>query len=88
VRPGASAGDWAGDEGDAVHVVENYCTPFARPRPLGDSCVTQYHRPLDDYVRALLAAGFALDELRELAIRRRSPGRISVFVDARAVKRG
>jgi hypothetical protein len=60
VHPVASAGDWAADADDAAHVVENYCIPIARPRPLGDSHVTQYHRPVDDYLRALLAPGFAL----------------------------
>jgi ubiquinone/menaquinone biosynthesis C-methylase UbiE len=87
VHPVSSAGEWAGDELDAAHVVENYCAPFARPRPLGSSHVTQYHRPIAGYVAALSAAGFALDELRELATRRRSPGRIPVFLDIRAFKR-
>jgi ubiquinone/menaquinone biosynthesis C-methylase UbiE len=87
VHPVSSAGEWESDDLEAAHIVENYCTVFARPRPLGNSHVTQYHRPIADYLHALAAAGFAVDDVRERATRRRSPGRIPIFLDLRAVKR-
>ena len=87
VHPLSSAGDWASDELESAHVVENYCGVWARPRPLGEAHVTQYHRPIEAYFDALRAAGFAVEELRELSTRRRSPGRIPIFLDLCAVKR-
>ena len=87
VHPVSSAGDWASDELESAHVIENYCGIWARPRSLGDAHITQYHRPIGDYLRALAVAGFQLDDLRELATRRRSPGRMPVFLDLRALKR-
>lgn len=87
-HPLSSAGDWASDALDADFVVEDYCGTFARERPLAERTVTQYHRPIDDYLRALAAAGLQLDALRELSTRRRAPGRIPIFLDLRARKSG
>jgi ubiquinone/menaquinone biosynthesis C-methylase UbiE len=87
VHPVASSGDWSSDDIDAAHIVENYCTAWARPRPPGGRLVIQHHRPIADYLHTLSDRGFALDELQELATRRRSPGRIPFFLDFRAVKR-
>jgi ubiquinone/menaquinone biosynthesis C-methylase UbiE len=86
VHPLSSAGDWASDDLDSDFVVENYCGSFARERPLGSRTVTQYHRPVDGYLHALERAGLALEELRELATRRRSPGRIPIFLDLKTRK--
>jgi hypothetical protein len=86
VHPLSSAGDWRSGELDSDFVVENYCGSFPRERPLADCTVTQYHRPIADYVGALAGAGLVLEELQELATRRRSPGRIPVFLDLRARK--
>jgi SAM-dependent methyltransferase len=87
VHPVSSSGDWDTDAIDSNHIVENYCGTFARPRPLGGRHVVQHHRPIADYLRALRDAGFVLDDLRELSTRRRSPGRIPIFLDLRAIKR-
>jgi hypothetical protein len=43
--------------------------------------VTQYHRPIADYLAALDSAGLRLETLYELPTRRRSAGRIPVFLD-------
>jgi 2-polyprenyl-3-methyl-5-hydroxy-6-metoxy-1,4-benzoquinol methylase len=86
VHPLTSAGDWASDDPKADYVVENYCGTFARERPLGARTITQYHRPVADYLSAVAAGGLRLEELRELGTRRRSPGRIPIFLDLRARK--
>jgi SAM-dependent methyltransferase len=84
VHPLTSAGDWESDDLDSAFVVQNYCGRFALERPLADRTVTQHHRPIGDYLRTLDAAGFKLETLQELPTRRRSPGRIPVFLDLRA----
>ena len=84
VHPLTSAGDWASDDLESNFLVEDYCSTFARERPLAARAVTQYHRPIGAYVRALQAAGATLEDLRELPTRRRSPGRIPIFLDFRA----
>jgi len=46
--------------------VSNYFTPEAHEIPLGHHHVFHQHRTLEQYVRAFLAAGFTLDDLREV----------------------
>jgi SAM-dependent methyltransferase len=88
VHPLTSAGDWLDGSIDSDFRVENYCSVFARERPLADRTVTQYHRPIEAYLRAADRAGLTLEALRELPTRRRAPGRLPVFLDFRARKPG
>jgi len=88
VHPAASAGELEGGDLDPQLVIRgSYLDAHAEERPLGSRAVTQYHRPLEWYSRALEDAGFLLETLREQATRRRSPGRIPLFLHLRAVKR-
>lgn len=84
VHPVATAGDFAPDGDDFL--VGSYCQSFARPRPLGRSEITHFHRPLSEYVDALAAAGLLVESLGEVPTARRAPGRIPAFLHVRAAK--
>jgi SAM-dependent methyltransferase len=87
VHPAASAGEVEGDVEDARLVIRgSYLDPHADERQLGSVTVTQHHRPLEWYSRALEDAGFLLESVRELSTRRRAPGRIPLFLHLRALK--
>jgi SAM-dependent methyltransferase len=83
VHPLATAGKL--DEDDAF-VIRNYCEPFEVERPLGNLHVTQFHRSFEEYSRALEAAGFAIELLREIPMRRRAAGRLPAFLHIHALK--
>lgn len=85
VHPVASDGDFAGTDDDAF-VLRSYSVPTEVPRPLGTTSVTQFHRPLETYSLALERNGFLIEALREVATRRRAPGRIPAFLHVRALK--
>lgn len=63
---------WGWDEGRKLvyRRVDRYLTPLPVPMkaygPGGES-TRSFHRPLQDYMRALSGAGFSLEDLRELA---------------------
>ena len=84
VHPVATAGDFDADSDRFV--ISSYCECFERVRPLGDSAIMHYHRPLADYVSALGDAGFLVEAVRELPTTRRAAGRIPAYVHVRAVK--
>jgi ubiquinone/menaquinone biosynthesis C-methylase UbiE len=88
VHPAASAGELEGGDLDPKLVIRgSYLDARRDLRPLGSVTVPQFHRPLEWYSRALEDAVFLLETLREQATRRRSPGRIPLFLHLRAVKR-
>ena len=86
LHPVATAGDF--HDGDAARFVfeRPYFEPVAIDRPLGDSSITHFHRPLEWYARALEAAGFLVEALREVPTRRSAPGWVPMFLHLRAVK--
>jgi hypothetical protein len=87
VHPAAAVGVIEGGIEDAELVIRgSYLDAHEEERPLGQRTVTQYHRPLEWYSRALEGAGFLVEALRELPTRRRAPGRLPLFLDLRAVK--
>jgi SAM-dependent methyltransferase len=87
VHPAATAGVLEGGVEDAELVIRgSYLDAHEEERPLGRRRVTQYHRPLEWYSRALESAGFRVEALRELSTRRRAPGRLPLFLDLRALK--
>ena len=87
VHPAATAGVLEGGVEDAELVIRgSYLDAHTDQRPLGQRTVTQYHRPLEWYSRALEDAGFLVEALREHSTRRRAPGRLPLFLDLRAVK--
>lgn len=59
--------DWYRDGGGSIlhWPVDRYFVPGARQAVFLGEAVTKYHRPLTDYVSALLGAGFALTGLVE-----------------------
>ena len=62
--------------------VSQYFGEQARPVLLGNVEVMHYHRTNESYARALRAAGFTIDDLREV------PGRsasVPLYLDLRAV---
>lgn len=79
VHPVAEVGIYDAER-DAISV-SRYFAEEARPVPLGDAEVMHHHRTIESYARALRAAGFALDDLREV------PGRsasVPLYLDLRA----
>jgi ubiquinone/menaquinone biosynthesis C-methylase UbiE len=79
VHPVAEVGTYD-TERDAISV-SHYFAEEARPVPLGDVDIVHHHRTIESYARALRAAGFALDDLREV------PGRsasVPLYLDLRA----
>jgi SAM-dependent methyltransferase len=87
VHPAASAGQLEGGVEDAELVIRgSYLDPHEEQRPLGERTVTQHHRPLEWYSRALEDAGFLVEALREHSTRRRAPGRVPLFLDLRTVR--
>ena len=79
VHPVAGVGSYNAER-DVISV-SRYFAEEARPVPLGDLEVLHHHRTIESYVRALIAAGFTLDDLREV------PGRsasVPLYLDLRA----
>jgi ubiquinone/menaquinone biosynthesis C-methylase UbiE len=79
VHPVAEVGIYDAER-DAISV-SRYFAEEARPVPLGDVEVMHHHRTIESYARALRAAGFTLDDLREV------PGRsasVPLYLDLRA----
>lgn len=64
VHPVAEAGEFD-EERDAL-IVSHYFDAVPHAIPLGHHHVEHQHRTIEHYVRACLAAGFALDDLREV----------------------
>lgn len=64
VHPVAEAGEFD-EERDAL-VVSRYFEAVPHAIPLGHHHVEHQHRTIEHYVRACLAAGFVLDDLREV----------------------
>ena len=64
VHPVAEAGEFD-EERDAL-VVSRYFDAVPHRVPLGHHHVEHQHRTIEHYVRACLAAGFVLDDLREV----------------------
>lgn len=65
VHPTLTAALTVGDGPRTSVVVDNYFEPGRRSRPWFGSEVTWQHRTVEDYVSAVLAAGFELTALRE-----------------------
>lgn len=64
VHPVAEAGEFD-EERDAM-IVSRYFEAEPHAIPLGHHHVFHHHRTIEQYVRACLAAGFTLDDLREV----------------------
>jgi ubiquinone/menaquinone biosynthesis C-methylase UbiE len=64
VHPVAEAGTYD-EERDELRVAR-YFEAEEHPIPLGHGHVAHQHRTIEQYVRAFLGAGFALDDLREV----------------------
>jgi ubiquinone/menaquinone biosynthesis C-methylase UbiE len=79
VHPVAEVGTYDAEH-DAMSV-SRYFAEEARSVPLGGNEVMHYHRTIQSYVRALGAAGFTLDDLREVAGRSAS---VPLYLDLRA----
>ena len=79
VHPVAEAGAYDAEQ-DAISV-SRYFAEDARPVSVGDVEVVHHHRTLESYVRALGAAGFTLDDLREVPGR---SGSVPLYLDLRA----
>ncbi len=84
VHPVASAGHFADD--DQFVISASYLDLREQRFPLGTADVPSFHRPLAWYFEALERAGFLVDVVRELATRRRAPGRFPMFLHVRALK--
>ena len=79
VHPVADVGTYDAER-DAM-TISGYFAEEERAVPLGDVEVMHHHRTIQSYVRALAAAGFTLDDLREV------PGRsasVPLYLDFRA----
>ncbi len=85
LHPVATGGDFDSSDADARFVLDSYFPARAIERPLFDSEITQYHRPLADYVDALADAGFLVARLCELPTQRRAAGRVPMFLHVHAV---
>jgi SAM-dependent methyltransferase len=75
-----TADGWSAPERE-TWLVDDYFASGPRDTTWLKARVIRYHRPLEDYVQALQAAGFVLDQLREARPR---PER---FADAAAFRR-
>ena len=84
VHPVATAGHF--DDDDRFVIERPYLASFSQSFPLREASVPSFHRPLEAYSRALEAAGFLLESVRELPTRRRARGRIPMFLHVRAMK--
>jgi SAM-dependent methyltransferase len=87
VHPVATAGDFLGSDDDTF-AIGRYCTRFEVTRPLGRQSVLQFHRPLDDYSRALERSGFCIEAVREIPTRHRAAGSVPAFLHVRTAKSG
>jgi ubiquinone/menaquinone biosynthesis C-methylase UbiE len=79
VHPVAEVGAY--DHENEELSVRRYFAEEIRRVPLGDGEVVHYHRTIESYLRAFHAAGFTLDELREVP--GRSPS-LPLYLDLRA----
>ena len=87
VHPVSTGGDFVGRDDDTF-AIGSYCARFEVERPLGRASVSQFHRPLELYSRALELSGFCIEALREIPTRRRAAGRVPAFLHVRAAKPG
>ncbi len=88
---------WGFDEKRKLHYrrIDRYLSPLAVPMKTYQGHTTRsYHRPLQEYVQALLNAGFQLDAWEEIADSRRKPNGqknpnedIPLFLALRAYKK-
>jgi SAM-dependent methyltransferase len=77
LHPVITSSDASVQDGTAARtswLVDDYFSTGPRQRPWLDDTVTWYHRTVEDYVSALLGAGFSLSALRECAPERDSFG--------------
>jgi SAM-dependent methyltransferase len=81
VHPVAEAGEFD-EERDAL-VVSRYFADEEHALPLGHGHVFHQHRTIEQYVRAFLRAGFALDDLREVPGR---TGSTPLYLDLRLTR--
>jgi ubiquinone/menaquinone biosynthesis C-methylase UbiE len=84
VHPVMSAGQL--DDAEELRL-GTYCAEYECTRPLHGRSVTQYHRPLSSYMRALESAALVVETLREVPTKRKAPGRYPMFLHVRARKR-
>jgi hypothetical protein len=77
-HPMAEAGTFD-EERDAL-IVSHYFEREEHPIAFGEHHVAHQHRTIEHYVRALLAAGFELNDLREIPGR---TGSVPRFLDLR-----
>jgi len=82
VHPVAEAGEFD-EERDAM-IVSRYFEAEPHAIPLGHHHVFHQHRTIEQYVRACLAAGFVLDDLREVPGR---TGSTPKYLDLRLTRR-
>ena len=82
LHPVAVAGTYD-DDADELRL-SGYFDQESHGVPLGDHHVFHQHRTIEQYVRAFLAAGFVLDDLREVPGR---TGRAPLYLDLRLTRR-
>jgi ubiquinone/menaquinone biosynthesis C-methylase UbiE len=73
------------EESDRLVIRGSYLATVPHIRPL--MRVPSIHRPLEAYFRGLEAGGLVVETLREPPSRKRLPGRMPLYVHARALKR-
>jgi ubiquinone/menaquinone biosynthesis C-methylase UbiE len=88
---------WGFDEKRKLHYrrIDRYLSPLAVPMKSYQGGITRsYHRPLQEYVQALLSAGFQIDAWQEIADTTRKPNGkknpnddIPLFLALRAYKK-
>jgi hypothetical protein len=82
MHPVAEAGMWDEERGELR--LSGYFQAEEHAIPLGEHHVFHQHRTIEQYVRAFLAFGFALDDLREIPGR---TGAIPRYLDLRLTYR-
>ena len=82
IHPVSSAGGFDADE---RFVLDSYFPARPIMRPLFETQVVQYHRPLSDYAAALSAAGFLIARIAEVPSQRRAIGRLPMFLHVAAL---
>jgi SAM-dependent methyltransferase len=85
VHPARSGGGFEDAGEEARFVLDSYFPARAVKRPLFETEVVAYHRPLSDYATALHGAGFVVARLAELPSQRRAAGRVPMFMHVAAL---
>jgi ubiquinone/menaquinone biosynthesis C-methylase UbiE len=81
IHPVSSAGAFDDDE---RFVIDDYFPARPVTRPLFETQVVQYHRPLSAYADALGASGFVISRIAEVPSQRRAVGRLPMLLHVAA----